>query len=211
MVAPTRARRWRDCHFGALKGWARTSVPGLHSQWTALPRVGRTSISERVPPFLPSKVSFISSLSISPSYFPWILGLPIPLLLDTLACTRSKLSPLATYDHRSLYLGINIFFVPVPGYNTIVPLFSISPTILVHRKRESASINRSLSSQGPISLGYYYLIKLCRVTDKGAKKKPFEYSQSLLHDIFPQTVRLLQECKNIWMVTYYGYIYYNGE
>lgn len=96
------------------------------------------------------------------------------------------------YDQWPLSFGRQYFFVPVPGYNTIVPVLPIAPTILVHAYsiRESASTNRSFSSQGPISFRYY-LIKLRRVIGKEAttKKIPFEYLlQFLLHDIFPQTV-----------------------
>lgn len=139
------------------------------------------------------KVPFIYSPVHITKRFSCILPLPILLLPDALACTRSKLPP-ATYCTTKwpLSFGRQYFFVPVPGYNTIVPVRPIAPTILVHAYsiRESASTNRSFSSQGPISFRYY-LIKLRRVIGKEAttKKIPFEYLlQFLLHDIFPQTV-----------------------
>lgn len=81
------------------------------------------------------KVPFIYSPVHITKKFSCILRLPILLLPDALACTRSKLPPATYYCTTSghCHLGVNIFFVPVPGYNTIVPLLSIAPIILVHR------------------------------------------------------------------------------
>lgn len=141
------------------------------------------------------KVPFIYSPVHITKRFSCILRLPIPLLPDALACTRSKLPP-ATYCTTSghCHLGVNIFractwlqhHLPLASHSSHYSGSSYSI-------RESGSTNRSFSSQGPISFRYY-LIKLRRVIGKEAttKKIPFEYLlRFLLHDIFPQTVSTL--------------------